>query len=145
MKKEQQSVSQHIGERLDFFCNTPNVASRSQAQKIIAAGLVFVNQKKILLKDYKLQKKDTVCFSFLEPIQLEPVKSPLEIHYEDESLLVVYKPAGLIVHPASSHQKISFFRMSCNFFFYRSRFYYGISQTKTKVFTDNAMGFELLS
>ena len=108
MKKEQQSVSQHIGERLDFFLsNTPNVASRSQAQKIIAAGLVFVNQKKILLKDYKLQKKDTVCFSFLEPIQLESVKSPLEIHYEDESLLVVYKPAGLIVHPASSHQKIS--------------------------------------
>ena len=50
MKKEQQSVSQHIGERLDFFLsNTPNVASRSQAQKIIAAGLVFVNQKKILL------------------------------------------------------------------------------------------------
>ena len=82
MKKEQQSVSQHIGERLDFFLsNTPNVASRSQAQKIIAAGLVFVNQKKILLKDYKLQKKDTVCFSFLEPIQLESVKSPLEIHY----------------------------------------------------------------
>ena len=108
MKKEQQSVSKHIGERLDFFLsNTPNVASRSQAQKIIAAGLVFVNQKKILLKDYKLQKKDTVCFSFLEPIQLESVKSPLEIHYEDESLLVVYKPAGLIVHPASSHQKIS--------------------------------------
>ena len=108
MKKEQQSVSQHIGERLDFFLsNTPNVASRSQAQKIIAAGLVFVNQKKILLKDYKLQKKDTVSFSFLEPIQLESIKSPLEIHYEDESLLVVYKPAGLIVHPASSHQKIS--------------------------------------
>ena len=38
---------------------------------------------------------------------LKSVKSPLEIHYEDESLLVVYKPAGLIVHPASSHQKIS--------------------------------------
>ena len=106
MKKEQQSVSQHIGERLDFFLsNTPNVASRSQAQKIIAAGLVFVNQKKILLKDYKLQKKDTVCFSFLEPIQLESVKSPLEIHYEDESLLVVYKPdTQLIVASGFSHQ-----------------------------------------
>ena len=65
MKKEQQSVSQHIGERLDFFLsNTPNVASRSQAQKIIAAGLVFVNQKKILLKDYKLQKKDYCLFFF---------------------------------------------------------------------------------
>ena len=118
MKKEQQSVSQHIGERLDFFLsNTPNVASRSQAQKIIAAGLVFVNQKKILLKDYKLQKKDTVCFSFLEPIQLESVKSPLEIHYEDESLLVVYKPAGLIVHPASSHQKIVLF-LGCRAIFF---------------------------
>ena len=118
MKKEQYSVYQQIGERLDFFLsNTPNVASRSQAQKIIAAGLVFVNQKKILLKDYKLQKKDTVCFSFLEPIQLESVKSPLEIHYEDESLLVVYKPAGLIVHPASSHQKIVLF-LGCRAIFF---------------------------
>ncbi len=108
MNEEQYTTDQHSGERLDvFLSSTPNITSRSQAQKIIAAGLVFVNQKKILFKDYKLQKNDEIVFSHLPALQLESVAHPLEIHYEDESLLVVYKPAGLIVHPASSHQKIS--------------------------------------
>ena len=60
MKKEQQSVSQHIGERLDFFLsNTPNVASRSQAQKIIAAGLVFFckSKKRKILRGFKKKEQ----------------------------------------------------------------------------------------
>lgn len=78
--------------------------SRSHLQKWIADGNVKVNGAAVKPK-YKLKVGDQVTIEPEAPqkIDLEPEKIPLDIVYEDDDVLVVNKPQGMVVHPAPGH------------------------------------------
>ena len=79
--------------------------SRSYIQKMIKEGRILVNEKPVK-GSYRAQTDDEVAF-FLPPSvepDIEPENIPLDIVYEDEDLLVINKPKGLVVHPAAGHQ-----------------------------------------
>ena len=90
-------------ERIDIFlANTIENATRSKVQKLIDAKLVTVNGK-VVKSSYQVQPKDIVEASHPitpRPEFAEPEEIPLNIIYEDEFLLVVNKPAGMVAHPA---------------------------------------------
>jgi 23S rRNA pseudouridine1911/1915/1917 synthase len=78
--------------------------SRSAAQRLIDGGRVTVNGD-LVKASYKVRPGDQVV-AFLpadEPPGLAPEAIPLEVVYEDPALLVVDKPAGMVVHPAPGH------------------------------------------
>lgn len=78
--------------------------SRSYLQKLIADGLVLVDGKNIKA-GYKLSDGEniTVNIPFPVEISIEPENIPLDIVYEDEDVIVVNKPKGMVVHPAAGH------------------------------------------
>jgi 23S rRNA pseudouridine1911/1915/1917 synthase len=79
--------------------------SRSRLQKLIEDGHVSVNQQKITDKKTTIKTNDRITL-ILPPNQsfdLVPQSIPLPILYEDDHLLVVNKPVGLVVHPAPGH------------------------------------------
>lgn len=93
------------GERIDKvvfkFCN---LTSRSTAQKIIDDGNVTVNSL-IITKNYKVKTGDRIAVTIPKPKVLDVTAEniPLDIRYEDEDLLVVNKPKGMVVHPAAGN------------------------------------------
>ena len=94
------------GERLDaFLARTGEELSRSAAQKLIEEGLVTLNGKPGKKND-KLNMGDRVDYQIPEPkeVAIAPKEMPLDIGYEDEDVLVLNKPKGLVVHPAAGHQ-----------------------------------------
>lgn len=94
-----------IGERLDKWILTEfDGLSRSQAQKWIEQGLILVNGKNVD-KNYKLKNQDTISVQVQEKQEegIIPQDIPLDIVYEDDVLLVVNKPKGLVVHPAAGN------------------------------------------
>ena len=94
------------GERLDAFLarSVPDL-SRSAAQKLIEDGLVLRCGKPGKKND-KLNVGDAVQYDIPEPkaVDIAPREIPLDIVYEDDDLLVINKPKGLVVHPAAGHQ-----------------------------------------
>ncbi len=99
-------IAESSGQRMDAFLaeNMENM-SRSGAQKLLEAGLVLLNGKQAKKND-KLQPGDEVSVTMPEPkeVDIVPKEMPLDIVYEDEDVLVVNKPKGLVVHPAAGHQ-----------------------------------------
>ncbi|MBP3684330.1 MAG: RluA family pseudouridine synthase [Oscillospiraceae bacterium] len=94
------------GERLDaFLSRCAENLSRSAAQKLIEDGLVTRNGKKGKKND-KLNPGDVIEYEIPEakPVDIVPTEMKLDIVYEDEDLLVINKPKGLVVHPAAGHQ-----------------------------------------
>ena len=90
------------GERLDKFLSVLlEDSSRNAIQKLIENGKVLVNGA-IANKKYKVSTDDEIVVlpSELKPLDAEPENIPLDIVYEDEHLLVVNKPRGMVVHPA---------------------------------------------
>ncbi len=92
---------ENIGTRLDIFVSLSEGVSRSAAQELISNGSVTVNGKNST-KNYKLREGDTVETTLPppEPIEALPQDIPVDIVYEDDHLLVVNKPQGMVVHPA---------------------------------------------
>lgn len=93
------------GKRLDAFLKEVfEDSSRTFFQGLITAGEVLVNDKPTKA-NYKVREKDAVYVQIPEPINLtiEPQAMDLDIVYEDSDVLVVNKPAGLVVHPAHGH------------------------------------------
>ena len=93
------------GERIDsLLAQNPKIGSRSRAAKWIASGLVSINGKNIK-PSHKVRTDDLIIVLFPPEVDraLRATATPLDIVYEDASLLVVNKPAGLVVHPATSH------------------------------------------
>jgi 23S rRNA pseudouridine1911/1915/1917 synthase len=78
--------------------------SRARLQKLIAQGHVLVNNQPIAKKQ-KLQVNDQVTVSIPPPTSLDliPEQIPLDILYEDDQLIIINKPAGMVVHPAPGH------------------------------------------
>ena len=94
------------GERLDAYLArcVPDL-SRSAAQKLIEEGCVKRNGKPGKKND-KLNMGDAVEYEIPEPKEVDIVATEmqLDIVYEDEDVLVINKPKGLVVHPAAGHQ-----------------------------------------
>ena len=93
------------GERLDaFLARTGENLSRSAAQKLIEEGCVLRNGRPGKKND-KLNPGDQVEYTIPEakPVDITPTEMALDIVYEDEDLLVINKPKGLVVHPAPGH------------------------------------------
>ena len=94
------------GERLDAFLarSVPGL-TRSAAQKLLEEGCVLRNGRPGKKND-KLNPGDAISVTIPEPKEVDIVAKdiPLDIVYEDEDLLVINKPKGLVVHPAAGHQ-----------------------------------------
>ncbi|MFH0902952.1 MAG: RluA family pseudouridine synthase [Pseudomonadota bacterium] len=94
------------GMRLDLFLvvRVPASITRSQAKRFIDDGDVTVNDEKTK-PSHKLKVGDRVVFVPPQavPASAVPEDIPLKILYEDSHLIVVDKPAGLVVHPAAGH------------------------------------------
>jgi 23S rRNA pseudouridine1911/1915/1917 synthase len=95
------------GERLDrFLSQMPEIGSRAVAERLLRNGGVLVDGR-ARAKSHKLEGGEELEF---EPppapkSTLEPQEMDLVVPYEDEHLLVVDKPAGLVVHPAPGHAR----------------------------------------
>lgn len=92
------------GERLDAFLAKKTGVTRSQIQKLIEKGDVLVNAKP-LSQNYKVRVGDEISIKFPEKSVegLIPEAVPVEILYKDKYLVVVNKPAGMVVYPSAGH------------------------------------------
>ena len=94
------------GERLDaFLARVAEGLTRSAAQRLIEEGCVVRNGRPGRKND-KLNTGDEVSVTLPEvkPVDIAPKDIPLDIVYEDDDVLVINKPKGLVVHPAAGHQ-----------------------------------------
>jgi 23S rRNA pseudouridine1911/1915/1917 synthase len=93
------------GERLDVFL-APSLGSRSQAQRLIASGRVRVDGGPAA-KGHRVRPGERIAVEQAPPDAAAPdaTARPLQIAYEDEHLVVVDKPAGVVVHPARGHRE----------------------------------------
>ena len=88
------SVSELMGEKL----------SRSSIQKMIKNGELTVNGK-TEKTSYQVKTDDVIAFTLKDPVELD-IKAeniPLSVLYEDDDLLIIDKPKGMVVHPAAGH------------------------------------------
>ena len=84
-----------------FLVNMMPKISRSRIQRAASSGFIFVNGEPVK-SNYKVKPLDRVSMRLERPpmtLEITPQEMPLEIVYEDDWLLVVNKPAGLVVHP----------------------------------------------
>jgi 23S rRNA-/tRNA-specific pseudouridylate synthase len=90
--------------RLDAFVTAGTDLSRTQAQRLIRAGAITVNDE-AAKPNVVLSVGDRVTIARPDPVETEvlPENIPLDILYEDADLLVVDKPQGMVVHPAPGH------------------------------------------
>lgn len=99
-------LDQAEGDRLDRWIAAQLAElSRAQVQKLIAQGHVLCNGEPCQDKNYKVQAGDRleVTIPEAEPLDLQPQAMDLAILYEDDQLIIINKPAGLVVHPAPGH------------------------------------------
>ncbi len=93
------------GQRIDKFLSE-NISDRSRSfiASVIEEGSALVNGKKIS-KSYKVSVGDSVQVTVAEATELEavPQNIPIDVVYEDEDLIVVNKPKGMVVHPAAGN------------------------------------------
>lgn len=97
--EEQKSIriDKYLTKQLEDF-------SRSKVQQLISEGLVFVNDERIKA-NYKVENGDVIAVTIPEPEEID-IKSeniPLEILYEDEDIVVINKPQGMVVHPGAGN------------------------------------------
>lgn len=105
MENKVLQAEEFVGERIDKFlsCRLEEV-SRSYIQKLIKEGHVSVNGKSVKA-NYKLGAGDEISVEIPEAKEPDilPEDIPLDILYEDQDILVVNKPKGMVVHPAAGH------------------------------------------
>jgi 23S rRNA pseudouridine1911/1915/1917 synthase len=95
------------GARLDrFLAEVPEIGSRAVAERLVREGGVLVDGR-ARPKSHRLEGGEEVEFEppAPRPLELEPQAMDLVVPYEDEHLLVVDKPAGLVVHPSAGHHE----------------------------------------
>ncbi|QLE54504.1 RluA family pseudouridine synthase [Nostoc sp. TCL26-01] len=91
-------IDRYLAEELPDF-------SRSRIQQLIEQGQVQVNGKVCTSKKINLKVGDRITLAIpeVQPLALQAEAIPLDILYEDDQLLILNKPAGLVVHPAPGH------------------------------------------
>ncbi len=104
--REFQFVVDHPGERLDKLIqqHIPNI-SRSQIQTLIKDGQVMVGDKQVKA-GVKLHIGEIITVQIPAPpeVSIEPENIPLNVVYEDADIVVLDKPAGLVVHPGAGNE-----------------------------------------
>jgi len=102
VKSEQLKVD--TSGRIDKILAQTLDVSRNQVEKLIKEGLVSVNGKTVSKPSFKVTEGDEVHYTFKEAEKRAPVEVDFDVKvlYEDDYLLVVNKPSGLVVHPAPS-------------------------------------------
>jgi 23S rRNA pseudouridine1911/1915/1917 synthase len=98
---------ENAGERLDrFLGHRFPQTSRARFQALIANGCVAVEGAAVLEARRKVKAGERVTVRLPPPVAAEPLPEtiPLDIVYEDDALIVIDKPAGLVVHPAAGHE-----------------------------------------
>ena len=90
--------------RVDAYLSKVLQITRSHAEKLLSEGNVLLLAKPIG-KSYKVKNGDVLSVTIpdAEPLNVEPENIPLDIVYEDDFLLVVNKPKGMVVHPAAGN------------------------------------------
>ncbi|MEO1433788.1 MAG: RluA family pseudouridine synthase [Cyanobacteria bacterium J06633_8] len=92
--------------RLDSYLSQKQLdLSRSRIQQLIEQGHVKLNGEICNSKKNSLKQGDLIVVEIpiAQPLELQPENIPLDILYEDEQILILNKPAGLVVHPAPGH------------------------------------------
>ena len=94
-----------IGKRLDVFVSERFSVTRSFAQNLIDDGHVLVNFE-VKSKNYRIRQGDCVEANIPEPTELsaEAEDIELDVVYEDDDIIVVNKPSGMVVHPAPGNE-----------------------------------------
>ncbi|MBF2029052.1 MAG: RluA family pseudouridine synthase [Oscillatoriales cyanobacterium C42_A2020_001] len=96
------------GDRIDsFLADQLEGLSRSRIQKLISQSQVYVNDKVCTSKKEIVNEGDRIRVQIpdAEPLNIQPENIPLDILYEDDELLIINKPAGMVVHPSPGHIK----------------------------------------
>ncbi len=98
---------EETSDRIDRYLSQelPDLA-RSRIQQLIEQGVVQVNGKVCTSKKTTVQSGDRISLVIpdAKPLDLQPEAIPLDVLYEDDSLIIINKPAGLVVHPAAGHE-----------------------------------------
>ena len=96
-----QSGPEDTGMRIDVFVSSKEGISRSAAARLIEEGEVLLNGLPCA-KNARISAGDTVSVTLPEPedIEAQPEDIPLDIVYEDDDIIVINKPVGMVVHPA---------------------------------------------
>lgn len=105
MKKTFIVSEEHEGLRLDKYLTILLVdKSRNHITKMIDESLVFVNDKKEK-SSYKIKINDVVTVEemLVRDVKIEKEDLPLDVVYEDDDILIINKPQGMVVHPAAGH------------------------------------------
>lgn len=104
-REEFEVLNEQEGERLDKFLSMiyPDI-SRSFFQKLIKDEQILVNEKP-QKANYRMKEDDLVRFYIPDAVEtsIVPENIPLDILYEDDDLLIVNKPKGMVVHPSAGH------------------------------------------
>ena len=98
-------VADHTGERVDqFLARTVPDLTRSAVQRLLEEGAVTLGGEPVK-KNRKTEAGEVyvVALPDPEPIEATPQNIPLDVVYEDEDVIVVNKPVGMVVHPAPGH------------------------------------------
>jgi len=102
---KQRVPDEAAGERLDrFLASLPEIGSRGVAERVLAESVLVDGRPQV--KSHRLSGGEEVEFEAPERVEPEPIVAEemhLRIAYEDEHLVIVDKPAGLVVHPAPGH------------------------------------------
>lgn len=102
---EKRIIADVNNERLDSYISKSNLdLSRSMVQKLIKENRVFVNGKNEK-ESYKIKVNDNITIQIEEPksSKLEAQDIPLNIIYEDNDIIVINKPKGMVVHPGNGN------------------------------------------
>ena len=102
MAKLRFEAAEDSGVRIDRYLSDVSDLSRSRVQALVKDGLITVNGKPVK-SSYAVCAGDIIEADIPEdqPMDLQPENIPLDILYEDEDVIVINKPKGMIVHPAS--------------------------------------------
>ena len=100
-KKEITVPNESKGERIDAFVAVAEDVTRSAVARLCEGGRIYVDGKTVA-KNYKLRGGETVLIDYppVEPNDATPENISLDIVYEDDDIIVVNKPSGMVVHPA---------------------------------------------
>ena len=99
------ATTEDVGARIDSFLAAHlEGVTRSAAQRLLEGGFVVCDSK-TLAKNYRLRGDETLCVTLPEVKETEVTAQdiPLDVVYEDEDVIVVNKPVGMVVHPAPGH------------------------------------------
>ena len=97
-------VNSESNERIDKYLSNNTELSRTLISKMIDNGFILVNNKKTK-SNYKVKEKDIIYIDdhYQEPMEVNPEKIDLNIIYEDEDIIVINKPSGMVVHPGNGN------------------------------------------